>query len=288
MTVIDAHQHFWDPNRVLYPWLRSEPDAINRPIEFDELRSTLAVVGIDRTVLVQSADNDADTDYMMAVASEHPEVAAVVAWLPLDSPQEMESRLAYLTECPGVVGVRNLIHNMADPDWIIGSSVARGFDALVDVGFSYDVVAVLPRHLEHVATVASRHPGLRLVIDHLGKPPLDGRPIDEWKALLARAASYPNVHAKLSGLYPAASVAYQPQEAVLPVAQHALEVFGPDRLMFGSDWPISLLHGGYETVWSMWQPFLDGLGRWQRDAVLGGTAAAFYRIPADRLERRSP
>jgi L-fuconolactonase len=284
VTVVDAHQHFWDPQRAAYPWLGPELAPINRAIGYDELAPILAATGIDRTVLVESADNAEDTRYMFEMAAAHPEIAAVVAWAPLEDPAATAAQLERLAGEPALVGVRTLIHNQPDPDWLLDRNVQDSLGLLADAGLSYDVVAVLPRHVEHVATIAERHPNLRLVIDHLAKPPINGGDPAPWRAVMARAAQLPTVYAKLSGLYPATGDQTRwSADDLRPYVDFALETFGPDRLMYGGDWPISVLFGGYAKVWGEIRVLLDELAAGERAAILGGTAIEFYRIRPERL-----
>lgn len=282
--VIDAHQHLWNPEQVPYPWLGPQLAPINRPIEFDELAPILTRNGIAGTVLVQSADNDEDTDYMLAVAADHAEILAVVGYVPLDRPDRAAERLHELRTHEAVVGIRNLIHNQPDPDWLVRPDVDLGLGVLESADVSMDIVSVLPRHLEHVPTVAERHPALRLVIDHLSKPPIKTSDWEPWKTLITRAARHPNVYAKLSGLYPAKG---DPEDwtgaDVEPYVQFALEIFGPSRLMYGGDWPISILNGGYDKVWRELSQIFGQLSDAERAAILSDTAIEFYRIPESRL-----
>lgn len=282
--VVDAHQHFWNKARAPYPWLGPDTPAIDRAIEFDELEPILRRHGIDGTVLVQSADNDADTDYMLSVAAEHPQILAVVGYVPLERPLDAEARLLTLTQTGIVVGVRNLIHNQPDPDWLLRGDVDRGLHVLDEAGVTFDVVSVLPRHLEHVPVIAERHPNLRVVIDHLSKPPVKSDEWQPWRRLITRAADCPNVYAKVSGLYPVTGGPADWNAAdIEPFVHFALEIFGPDRLMYGGDWPISILNGGYDRVWQELSKVFDALSAPERSALLGRTAIEFYRIPADRL-----
>lgn len=284
MVVIDAHQHFWNPSRVAYDWLGPDLGPINRAIEFDDLAPLLTATGVDRTVLVQSADNQADTDYMFEVAAAHPEVAAVVGWVPLDDPGIVAERLPAMRANPAFVGIRNLIHTRDDSDWLLRPDVDESLGLLAANDVPFDVVSVLPRHLEHVPTISERHPGLRMVIDHLSKPPVKADSDQPWRSLIARAAENPLVHAKVSGLYPATGdMAAWTADDIRPYLEYALELFGPNRLMFGGDWPISVLAGGYVRVWEELSVLFDELAPADRTAILGGTAAAFYRIPPNRL-----
>jgi L-fuconolactonase len=288
-VIIDAHQHVWNLDRASYPWLGPEHGPINRTIEFDELRPHLRAAGVDATVLVQSADNDADTDYMLDVAARNREVAAVVVSVPLEHPRRAAARLDEVRRNPHVVGVRNLIHDLPDPEWLLRPDVDEGLSVLERADVTFDLVSVLPRHLELVPTLGERHPNLRIVIDHLSKPPIglgpDGR--EPWWSLIERAAENPLVHAKVSGLYsavPGRMADWTPDD-IRPFFDRALELFGPERLMYGGDWPISVLAGDYERVWEGLREVTSNLGDTDRDRIFGGTAAEFYRIDAALLER---
>ncbi|WP_105565919.1 amidohydrolase family protein [Microbacterium halophytorum] len=284
MTVIDAHQHVWDPARADYDWLENEPGAINRAIELPELLPELRLAGVERVVQVQSADNVEDTRLMRESAAAHAEVAAIVGYAPLERPEET-ARIAESWRGDSLmVGVRNLIHNIPDADWLLRPEVDEGLGVLERAGLAFDLVAVLPRHLELVPILSERHPDLRIVIDHLGKPPIGADADQPWRGLIARAAENPNVYGKASGLYSAVG---EPgdwtTDAIRPVFDHAVDVFGPERLMYGGDWPISLLAGGYTRVWEGLAPLFASLAPAERERVLGGTAAEFYRIDPARL-----
>ncbi len=282
MAVVDAHQHFWDPQQVAYPWLEPYYPELNRRIGFEDLAPLLAANGVDATVLVQSADDERDDDSMFAIASEHQEIAGVVAWVPLDDVARADAMLTRFAATGRLVGVRTLIHNQSDPDWIVQQSQREGLALLERLALPFDLVAVLPRHLEHVPTLCERHPDLRIVIDHLAKPPI-GSALGAWATRLAAAASSPNVYAKVSGLYPAAGDrAPWSVDDLRPAFEHALEIFGPRRLMFGSDWPICEVAGGYGAVASALFGLIDELDVAAQAAVRGGTALEFYGIGPTR------
>ncbi|MGV8895235.1 MAG: amidohydrolase family protein [Rhodoglobus sp.] len=282
--VIDAHQHVWDPDVAEYDWLVNESPVINRAIGFDELEPELASAGVDFTVLVESADNAEDTQLMVDTAARHPQVAAIVGWAPLEVPQRARATIERHAADPLMVGVRTLIHNQADPDWLLRDGVDESLSMLESAGLTFDVVAVLPRHLELVPIIAERHPGLRIVIDHLSKPPIGLSEREPWWSLIAEAAAHPLVFAKVSGLYSAtADPASWTTHQIRPFFDRALEAFGAGRLMYGGDWPISLLAGGYARVWNGLMPLLDELSPDEREHVLGRTAGGFYRIDPARL-----
>ncbi|WP_320774342.1 amidohydrolase family protein [Streptomyces sp. CRN 30] len=287
MTVIDAHLHVWDPARAAYDWLGPDSAPIDRAMRFTDVRPQLRAAGVTAAVLVQAADNDADTAYMRENAAAHPEIVGVVAWVPLDDPARARTRLAQLRGDPHVVGVRALIHDNPDQEWILRPDVARGLDLLAEERLAFDYVTSSPAALAHVPELAERHPGLRLVVDHLGKPPVGGGSEDRagWRKLIAAAARHPQVHAKVSGLYSAAGpLASWTTGQIRPFVEDALELFGPGRLMYGGDWPVSVLAGGYARGREAYEELLAPLSAADRAAVLGGTAADFYRIDAALLD----
>jgi L-fuconolactonase len=294
-VVIDAHLHLWNTERLPYEWLqRPENAAINRTFGVEDFRSLAARAGVDRAVLVQAADTAADTEAMFEIASGHPEIAGVVAWVPLDRPDEAAIQLDRLAARPGFAGIRNLIHDQPDPDWLLRPLVGEGLALLEQQGIPFDVISVLPRHLRHVPVLSERYPALRMVLDHLAHPPLGGAdPVGpgswtdaaHWGELITAAARNPLVFAKVSGLYPP-----DPSwtaEDLRGVVEFAFELFGPDRLMFGSDWPVAELGGGYVKMRTELGKLFDQLSAPERDAILSTTATRFYAlsVPASQTGR---
>ncbi|GAA4116243.1 amidohydrolase family protein [Nocardioides fonticola] len=283
--IIDAHQHVWDLERADYPWLGPDDPEWNRTFTQAEIEPVLDRLGVTGTVLVEAADNDEDTELMLDEAARHDRVVGIVAYVPLEDAARVAVRLADLRDRDRrVVGVRTLIHQQADPDWILRPEVAEGLRVVEDAGLTLDLVAVLPRHLDHVTTLAERHPRLRVVVDHLGKPPIGahaGAWPDHaaWARALHRAAEAPLAHAKVSGLYPGVAPAEWSIDAVRRVVDEAVEAFGPARLMYGGDWPISVTAGGYERVFAGLREIVGGYGAAAEAAILADTARSFYRLP---------
>jgi L-fuconolactonase len=284
-SVIDAHQHVWDLERARYDWLGPDSAPIDRTFEFSELRPSLRRAGVDGTVLVQSADNAEDTSLMLDVAAANPEIVAVVAYVPLEHPELTAIQLEKLRETSLVVGVRNLIHTLPDPEWLLRPAVDESLGILENAGMTFDLVSVLPEHLALVPTLTERHPELRIVIDHLSKPPIGLDSREPWWSLIADAAQRPLVHAKVSGLYSAtADSGSWTTDAIRPYFYRALELFGPSRLMYGGDWPISLLSGGYDRVWDGLGVLFAELDAAERELILGETAIEFYGIDPVRVD----
>jgi L-fuconolactonase len=275
--VIDAHQHFWDLAKVDYPWLTTELGSIHRTFDVADVEPDVAASQVDDVILVQAAGSYADTDAMIAIADRWERVVGIVAWLPLEDPAEAARALERYRRDSRIVGIRHQIHDEPDPDWILQDSVFEGLRLVERAGLAYDVVSVLPRHLEHVPRLAAAFPNLQVVIDHLAKPAIADRGWEPWASLLTAAAAAPNVTAKLSGLDTAAGPDYGASD-LEPYVQHALAQFGADRLMFGSDWPVSTLAGGYARWWDVVAEVLVPLTVDERTAIYAGTAARVYAI----------
>ncbi|GGD72085.1 amidohydrolase family protein [Paenibacillus nasutitermitis] len=274
---IDAHQHFWNLDKVAYPWLTPDFGTIYRTIEAPELEPLLQAAGMDGTVIVQAMNSYEDTDYMLHTASRYEWVAGVVGWVPLDRPEEAAKKLEQYSRNPLFKGVRHLIHEEKDPDWVVQDSVIEGLKVLAGFGLTFDVVAVFPDHLKHVPTLAEKVPDLRMVIDHLAKPRIKERQMEPWAGQLKAAAAYPQVYAKVSGLNTAAPDNWSAAD-IKPYIDYAINHFGADRLMFGSDWPVANLAGDYGRVWLETNKALQGRSQGEIEAILGGTAVSFYNL----------
>jgi L-fuconolactonase len=274
---VDAHHHFWNPDRIPQSWMTDEHAAIARAFEPDDLEPLLRAAGITRSVLVQSAARDDDTDYMFELARDVTWVGGIVAWCPLDDEQRARARLEELRRRPKLRGVRHLIHQERDPHWIIQPNVEPALAMLEEAGLVLELPAVFPDHLGDVSELARRHPGLPIVVDHLGKPPLGTPEMCRWEELLRAAAEQPNVRAKVSGLN---TVAPRDWSAVdlEPAVAVAVEAFGAKRLMCGSDWPVALLNGNYARVWRETTEAIERVAGLAADEILDTTATALYRL----------
>jgi L-fuconolactonase len=287
-VIIDAHLHVWDLDRARYPWLTPAIGSLHRSIGFDEIAPLLRERGIDGAVLVQASDEAADTAVMLAAAAAHPEIVGVVAWSPLDDPERLRADLERFAGDPLVVGLRNLVHEHP-PEWLDRPEVEGGFAVLAAAGLPLDFPTADPAALAALPGIGARHPELRLVVDHLGKPPIGGDADDRaaWRRLLAECARNPLTVAKVSGLYAARGpLDAWTVDAVRPFVEDALALFGADRLMYGGDWPIADLAGGYPRTWAALTEILGGLPQADQDAVFGGTARRVYGLDPARLPAR--
>jgi len=275
---VDAHQHLWNLEKVEYPWLVPAFGSIYRTIEAKELEPLLIANGIDKTVIVQAMDSYEDTDYMLETAEQFDWIAGVVGWVPLNKPDEAAIKLKLYSKNPLFKGVRHLIHDEPDPNWVVQDSVIEGLKILASYGLTFDVVAELPEHLKHVTTLAEKIPNLKIVIDHLAKPPIKDQQMEPWASLIENAAAYPNVYAKISGLNTAADWDNWSAKDIKPYIDVAFNIFGAERLIYGSDWPVANMAGDYTKVWKETNKTLEGRSQVEIDAVLGKTAIKFYRI----------
>lgn len=280
--VIDAHQHIWDLARSDYSWL-SGLAPIDRTMTMEDLRPVLRRHGVTATVLVQSDDTDGDTDLMLEAAASDPMVVGVVAFAPLHDAGAAERRLAALAG--PVVGVRNLAHMRADPEWMIRPGFLDGLAVLERAHLTFDLVGILPAHLEQAAAIADAFPDLTIVLDHLGRPPIGADAREPWWGAIGEAARRPNVYAKLSGLYSTVgdSAAWTP-DGIRPFIDRALDVFGAHRLMIGGDWPIVELAGGYDRAMAALRSEVAGLSADERRRVLAGSAIDAYRLDQGRTD----
>jgi L-fuconolactonase len=285
--MIDTHVHIWDlatnPFGVEYPWLTADLAPLFRTYTLAEIVPEMQVGGVSGVVLVQASDSTAETDALLAAAQAASDELAVhvVGWFPLPDASACESEWARLAGRPDLVGVRHLIHDEPDREWMLRPDVAAGMRVLERHGLSFDAVAERPDLLAQVPVVARRHPEMSVVLDHLGKPPIAAGSAAEradWARLIRACAAEPGVVAKVSELNTASSPGWTAQDWQ-PYVDIALEAFGPDRLMIGSDWPVALLRAGsYGEVLAALQRVLEGLTVQERHQVLQGTAQRVYRF----------
>jgi L-fucono-1,5-lactonase len=274
--IVDSHQHFWQVGRFDYPWMSPELGVLYRDYLPSDLEPILNQCAVTKTVLVQASNRLPETHWLLSLADSYPFIAGVVGWVDLTN-AEIQQELEVLTANPKFKGVRHLVEIEPAEDWLVQPNVLRGLQALATYGLSYDLL-VHPRHLKHARTVAESCPELRLVIDHLAKPPIKSGEVNKWAQEIKAVADYPNVHCKLSGLVTEANPASWRTEDLRPFVERALEYFGPGRMMFGSDWPVCLLAASYEQVLEAFRSLLIGLSETERSAVFGSNATEFYRL----------
>jgi L-fuconolactonase len=277
---IDAHQHFWDPARFHYPWMEGAAlDAVRRPFTPADLAPALSANGIDGTVLGQTLSDVTETRVFLDTARDTDFVRGVVGWVDLVDPAVGDT-LDELAETYGnlLVGIRHQVHDEPDPDWLRRGEVRRGLRAVEARGLCYDVL-VRTRELPAATATVAALPGLAFVLDHIAKPRIAEGWDEPWSAAIADLAALPNVHVKLSGMVTEADWGSWNADTLAPFVERVLDLFGIDRVMFGSDWPVCLLAAsGYDEVIGALSAVLNRLSEAERDKVFGGTACTFYGI----------
>lgn len=278
--IIDAHHHFWrldQPAPFNYAWLAAPQNA---PIQRDflpaDLEPHLKAAGVDRSVLVQTQHNLAESRWALKLAEQHEFIAGVVGWLDLAS-DACEDQLLEFKDHPKFVGVRHVVQDEPDDDFIVRPDVLRGLKSLEKHGVPYDLLFYV-KHLHHVPTLARHLPDLPMVIDHLSKPHIKEQRLDDWLPHFRAAAKFPNIYCKLSGMITEADWRRWTADDLKRYVQAALELFGPERLMYGSDWPVCELAGTYEQVFAALNEALGPLSPSEHQEIFGATASRFYDL----------
>ncbi len=278
--IIDAHQHFWDlTNSQIfnYAWLETPGhQPICRSFLPDDLKPQLDAAGVERSIFVQTQHHIDENRWALQLADEHDWIAGVVGWVDLASPDCAE-QLAEFQAQPKFVGVRHITQDEPDDNFILRPEILRGMKVLQRAGVPFDLLFYV-KHLRHAATLGAMLPELPMVIDHLAKPHIKDGIIDDWEANFRAAAQHENIYCKLSGMITEAHWQNWTAADLRPYVDIALDAFGPERLMFGSDWPVCELAGTYQRVFNALQETLSGLSEGERIAILGGTARNFYRL----------
>ncbi|MEU0533765.1 amidohydrolase family protein [Amycolatopsis tolypomycina] len=275
--MIDAHHHLWDPARREYPWLAGTAmDPIRRPYTADDLRAVTKAAGVHATVLVQTVSSAEETAEFLATAAAEPVIAGVVGWVDLTA-RDVADRLAAL-DGP-LVGVRHQVENEPDDDWLLRPEVLAGLSAVAAAGLAFDLL-VRPAQLPAATEVALRLPQLRLVLDHAAKPPIAAGEWEPWASGVAALAARENVVCKLSGLVTEADWTGWEVGHLRRYVDHVLDVFGPERLLFGSDWPVCELAASYEVVVDAAIALTGSLSDAERLAVFEHNARTAYGLDA--------
>ncbi len=287
IAIVDAHHHVWDLAARPQPFLDTAAALapLRRSFLLPQLVPQAAAAGVTATVVVQTVTEPAETPELLALAAAGPLVAAVVGWADLTAP-DVADALAKLAALPGgrhLAGLRHPLLTEPDPDWLERGDVRRGLRAVAAAGLTFDLV-LPPSRLPSAVRAAADLPELTFVLDHLGNVEIGSEVDPGWAAAFTALAGLPNTACKLSGILAAprprgsAGTAADPVAQLRPYVDLALGSFGPDRLMFGSDWPVSTLRASYADVVAAAVTLTGALSRPEQAAILGGTARAVYGI----------
>jgi len=271
---VDAHQHFWRLDRGDYGWLTPALAPIYRDFLPEHLAPHLTQAGIGSTVLVQAAATVEETRFMLDLARDHPFIAGVVGWVDFES-DDVADTIDALAADTALVGLRPMIQDIPDTEWMLEEKLAPAFEAMIDHGLVFDAL-VLPRHLPALLELTARYPDLAMVLDHGAKPPIAGGDIGPWKQAITELARSTPMACKLSGLVTEAGSA--DATALEASVEHLLGAFGPARMMWGSDWPVCELVCPYGAWVDVSDRLLARLSADEREQIYSGTARATYGI----------
>jgi len=280
--IIDTHVHIWDFDKARYDWLDNDTSILKRPYHIEEIEEERKAAGVVGGVLVQAGINLEDTNWMLDVAANTPWIQGVVGWLPLMDPEKTARLLndVYLRN-PYFKGVRHMIHDEPNADWLLQDTVLESLQILADHDLPYDVVGIKPAHIETVLKVAEKVPGLKMVFDHLNQPPMASKEkFGTWGELMKEAAANKNFYAKISGLG-TTSQNFEGWTAsdIEPYVAFAIDQFGIDRCFMGADWPVSLLAGSYTRTWDAYKQAMNNLlSEEEQEKLFYSNAVDFYRL----------
>jgi L-fuconolactonase len=275
--MIDAHQHYWHPARGDYGWMSPENAVLYRPFGPKDLSGHLEAHGIEKTILVQAAPSLEETEYLLGIADATPSVAGIVGWINFEQPTHI-FHLKRLAKHPKFKGVRPMIQDIPDDGWMLRNDLDWAFRALEDLDLTFDALG-FPRHLENFIALRKRYPDLRFVIDHAMKPDIAHHSevgFQSWADRMRELADL-GCYCKLSGLVTEAGAGWQSGE-LARYGTEVLRIFGAERVMWGSDWPVCLMAAPYEAWRRASESLIEGLGERERAMVLGGSATEFYRL----------
>jgi L-fuconolactonase len=272
---IDAHQHFWRYSPATHAWIDDSMVAIKRDFLPPDLKPLLDVARFDGCIAVQAEQTVAETQWLLRLANEHPFIRGVVGWVDLCAPDVAEE-LRSLAAHPRLRGVRHILQDepagfMRRPEFL------RGIAALAEFGLAYDIL-IYERQLPEAEELVRRFPDQRFVVDHIAKPAIRDGSIDAWRAGIRALASLPNVYCKLSGMVTEADWHRWRPADLTPYIETVLDVFGPQRLMIGSDWPVCLLASEYASLIAVVGDAFAQLSVADRESIMGATAAEFYGV----------
>ncbi|MEU8266390.1 amidohydrolase family protein [Sphaerisporangium sp. NPDC049002] len=279
--MIDAHHHLWDTTRREYPWMAGEALApLRRPYGIDDLRRETTAAGVERTVLVQTTSSAEETEEFLATAAASGGlIAGVVGWVDLTDPG-VADELMRLRTGPGgdlLAGIRHAVQDEPDPAWLSRPDVRHGIRAVGQAGLAYDLLVLTPQ-LPAAIEIVRDLPGVRFVLDHAAKPPIASGATEPWASGIKAIAESPNVTCKLSGLVTEATWTDWDSPRVAPYADHVLSCFGPDRVMFGSDWPVCELAASYGQVTDLARALTTALSENEREQFFTTTAQTAYAL----------
>jgi len=273
---IDAHQHFWQYDPSQYPWISDAIPTLKHDFLPEHLEPLLAHHQFNGSVLVQARQDRSEIDWLLTLANAHRSIKGVVGWLDLQAP-DIATQLERYTKHAKFKGIRHVVQDETDDRFMLRPEFLRGLAMLHNFNLTYDLL-IVPKQLPAAIEIVNRLPDQKFVIDHIGKPLIKDRVLAPWEADMRELAQASNVSCKVSGMVTEADAEHQQLADFRPYLEVVFDCFTPDRLMFGSDWPVCTLAGSYDQVVSIVQDYIQPLSTSAQALIMGGTATAFYGL----------
>jgi L-fuconolactonase len=273
---IDSHQHFWNYNSSEYGWISDDMEILRKDYLPDQLETELSSIGFDGSVAVQARQSLAETQWLLNLAEQHSFIKGVIGWVDLCSP-DLEEQISKFAGNQKMVGIRHVIHDEQDENFMLRKSFLRGIATLKKFGLTYDIL-VFPRHLANAIQFVNQFPEQVFILDHIAKPSIKDKEISPWKEDIEKLAGFRNVYCKLSGMVTEANIKNWQQEELIPYLNIVFDAFGRDRLMIGSDWPVCRLAGSYKQIMEVVLDYIITFPEDDRKKILGGNAIKAYDL----------
>ena len=278
MQIIDAHHHFWDPSRGDYSWMPQDNKILNRKYDLEDLAKDSRSIDLYKTVLVQAAATNAETEYMLNIAENSDLVSGVVGWVNFEDPNQLK-QLKTFAKNPKFVGVRPMIQDITDENWVLNKDFDIFFKTIIDLDLSFDALG-FPIHLDNFYIIASKYPSLRFVIDHLTKPKIcnnDQKEFDHWKNGMSKFSNLDNVYCKFSGMVTEACKNWTEDDLKL-YTNEIFQIFTDKKILWGSDWPVCNLRTDYIGWFNTAQNLTNNLSLDQKQNIFYENAIKFYKL----------
>lgn len=279
MKKIDAHQHFWKYDPEALPWINDDMAVLKKDYLPPDLKAEMEKSGFDGCVAVQAAQTEEETNFLLDLADKYDYIKGVVGWVDLQD-FSVKSRLAHFSKYPKMKGVRHIVQDEPDDEFLLNPDFMRGVKALPEFDLTYDIL-IFEKHLPVALQFVSYLPGCRLVVDHLAKPLIAKGELTPWQQNMRSMGRYQNVYCKLSGMVTEADWENWKPEDFTAYLDVALEAFGPEKLMLGSDWPVCKLAAGYEEVMEVFDRYLEQFSEEEKAMIYGQNAIDFYKLEVD-------
>ena len=276
MVKIDSHQHFWQYHPVNHQWISDEMSVLKQDFLPGQLSDLLTIHGFEGTVAVQADQSEAETEFLLNLAKQYPFIKGVVGWVDLQA-SDVEQRLEYFQRYPKLKGFRHVVQSEPDDSFLLREAFLGGVAKLARYHYTYDIL-IYPRQLPATLLFVNQFPDQKFVVDHIAKPNIKAGDFEKWGELMQELSQYPNVWCKVSGMVTEADWRQWTPADFERYIEHVFSCFGPERIMFGSDWPVCLLAASYSQVVEIFDTFTSGLPWEAQNKVWGGNARSFYQL----------